>query len=641
MAYLPSINSPEDLKKLDKNALKILCQEIREYIIEVISQTGGHLASSLGAVELAVALHYVFDSPKDKIIWDVGHQAYAHKILTGRREAFKTNRQLNGISGFIKYGESPHDHVTVGHTSTSISAALGIATARDLKKENFHVIAVIGDGALTAGMAFEALNNAGAMKKNMLVILNDNNMSISRNVGAISEYLTKLITQPFYIRLKNQIWDKAGSLPEIGHYIRRAGELIDDGLKAITPGLLFEEMGFDYFGPIDGHNLDLLIDILFRLKHINGPLFLHVLTQKGKGFKPAEKDATTYHGVGQFTIRKEGEVISKSKGISYTKVFSKVLNHLGEKDENIVAITAAMETGTGLDSFHKKFPDRFFDVGIAEQHAVTFGANLARMGLKPVVAIYSTFLQRAYDQIIHDVAIDNLPVIFAIDRGGLVGEDGPTHHGAFDLSYLRLIPNMTIMAPSSAQEFANMLYTAINYSQGPIAIRYPRGAADGEPDVTNLVKYPIGKGEYVLKGSHLALIAVGTMVPMAKKVAELYEQKYGITPTIINARFLKPLDDELLKEVFSAHDLIVTLEENTVVGGLGAAVSEWVHNHFLTHCPILHLGIPDQFIPHGEKDSLMKMIGLVPDKCMEKIEFFEKNIQKKRNINQYEQIDFS
>jgi 1-deoxy-D-xylulose-5-phosphate synthase len=639
MKILPNIDSPADIKELSREELKILCDEIRKYIIDNLSHTGGHLASSLGAVELTVALHYVFDSPTDKIIWDVGHQGYAHKIITGRREAFKTNRQYGGISGFIRYGESPHDHVTVGHSSTSISAALGLATARDLKKENFHVIAVIGDGALTGGMAFEALNNAGALKKNMLVILNDNNMSISRNVGAISEYLTKLITQPLYIRLKNQIWEKAGNLKELGHYIRRAGELIDDGMKAITPGLLFEELGFDYFGPIDGHNLDLLIEILTRLKNINGPLFLHILTQKGKGFKPAENDATTFHGVGTFKIV-NGEVQAKGKGVSYTKIFSKTLLKLAEKDDRIVAITAAMETGTGLDAFHRKFPERFFDVGIAEQHAVTFGANLARMGLRPVIAIYSTFLQRAYDQIIHDVALDCLPVVLAIDRGGLVGEDGPTHHGVFDLSYLRLIPNMVIMAPGSPEEFIHMIYTATQYEKGPIAIRYPRASVEIMPDVRKFESVPIGKANLLHRGEKLALIGIGSTVELARQVGEVYREKFGIRPTIVNMRFVKPLDDETLHAVFSQHEIIVTLEENTIIGGLGSAISEWVHQHFIHHPPILHLGIPDRFVTHGARQLLLEEVGLVPDACIDSIVRFEKNIKTQPNQIAYEELRF-
>ncbi|GAB4179521.1 MAG: 1-deoxy-D-xylulose-5-phosphate synthase [Calditrichia bacterium] len=637
MEILSTINSPADLKQLDRKQLKQLCQELREYIIEVTSKTGGHLASSLGVVELTVALHYVFDSPTDKFVWDVGHQGYPHKILTGRRDQFKTNRTFKGISGFIKYGESPHDHVTVGHSSTSISAALGLAAARDLKKENYHVVSIIGDGALTGGMAFEALNNAGSLKKNMLVILNDNNMSISRNVGAISEYLTKMMTQPFYVRLKNKIWDTAGNWQELGHYIRRAGSLIDDGLKAITPGLLFEELGFDYFGPIDGHNLDLLIDILTRIKNIRGPLFLHVMTQKGKGFSPAERDATTFHGVSQFDIE-DGAFLKKSSGASYTSIFSKAITRLAEKNDSIVAITAAMETGTGLDVFHKKFPDRFFDVGIAEQHAVTFAANLARSGLTPVVAIYSTFLQRAFDQIIHDVALDNLPVVFAIDRGGLVGEDGPTHHGVFDLSYLRMIPNLTLMAPANAQEFVDMLYTATKYATGPVAIRYPRASTRSTFDLSSMHKIPFGQAKISRQGNTVAIIAYGSMVETAEKTAALYEEKYHVSPTVVNLRFLKPLDEKVLKKVLKQHEVVVTLEENALMGGMGSAISEWVHQEFPLHIPMLHLGIRDTFIEQGSREQLLELTELVPEKIVQKINPFLNKFSGEKNQEKYENI---
>lgn len=637
MHFLPQIESPADLKKFTRSELKIIARELRQMIIETVSRTGGHLASSLGAVELTLALHYVFDSPRDKIVWDVGHQAYAHKILTGRRDRFATNRQLGGISGFVRYGESEHDIVTVGHSSTSISAALGLAVARDLLGEQFHVIAVIGDGAMTGGMAFEALNNAGAMKKDLLVILNDNSMSISKNVGALAEYLTRLMTRPFYVRLKNHIWDTAGNFPEVGRHIRKAGKMLDDGIKSITPGLLFEELGFDYFGPIDGHNLDLLINILTRMKSIRGPLLLHVLTQKGRGFEPAEKDATTFHGVGKFQLVND-EVISSRSGITYTEIFSRTIVQLAEKEPRLVAVTAAMETGTGLDEFHRRFPERFFDVGIAEQHAVTFAANMARMGLKPVVAIYSTFLQRAYDQIIHDVAIDNLPVIFAIDRGGLVGEDGPTHHGVFDLSYLRIIPNMTIMAPGDGQEFVQMLHTAVQYTKGPVAIRYPRASLPAEPDYSVTEPVPIGKGIAVLQGEHLVILAIGSMVSLAKEVAEAYHEETGRTPTVINLRFLKPLDHELLFSVFSTHRFAVTLEENTVRGGLGSAISEWLHEHIPMHIPVLHLGIPDEFITHGRRDELLQTVGLISTSCLQSILHWETHLTTQKGNTSYETI---
>jgi len=610
MTYLKNIASPEDLKKLDIHELKILAQEIREKIIDVVSEKGGHLAPSLGVIELTIALHYVFEAPKDKIIWDVGHQAYAHKLITGRTKEFDTLRQYGGISGFPRRKESEYDVFGTGHASTSISSALGIVAARELKGEKFKVVAVIGDGALTGGMAFEGLNNAGHLKKDIMIVLNDNKMSIAKNVGAFRRYLTKISAIPTYHKLRYDVWELINKLPStiVGEEIKELAHKIGDGLKnLIVPTMLFEELGFEYFGPVDGHNISDLIDIFSKVKRIVGPKLVHVLTKKGKGYSPAEGDPTHFHGLGKFN--KTTGLSERGNGPpSYSKVFGDIIVELAENDSKIVAITAAMPTGTGLDNFAAKFPERFFDVGIAEQHAVTFAAGLSTEGLKPVVAIYSTFLQRAFDQLIHDVCLQNLPVIFCMDRGGIVGEDGPTHHGTFDLSYLRIIPNMIIMAPKDEIELKNMLYTAVNYGKGPIAIRYPRGNVYGLPQKKKPKKTPIGKGELLKEGKDVLIIAVGSMVYPSLDAAKILSEK-GIDAAVINARFIKPIDDALIRKEMEGKKLIVTVEENAVNAGFGSAVLEFLQA-INAKKRILNIGIPDKFVEHGNPELLRENLGL-------------------------------
>lgn len=607
-SILDTINSPEDLKKLDIPKLSQLAKELRDFIVSTVCCTGGHLAPSLGAVELTLALHYVFSSPKDKIIWDVGHQAYVHKIITGRKDMFHTLRQFDGISGFPRPDENPHDAFGVGHASTSISAALGMACARDLKGENYSVVAVIGDGAMSGGLAFEGLNNAGALKKNILVIINDNRMSISRNVGALSEYLTALITAPMYNVVKRDIWALTWKLSKLGGKIRGGVRRMEQMLKAaIVPGLLFERLGFRYIGPINGHNIAGLTRVLQEVKKFKDPVLLHVLTTKGKGYRPAEEDAPRFHGLGSFNIY-TGASESSSSVPSYTEVFGKTLVKIVEKHENVVGITAAMALGTGLSYLSEAHPDKFFDVGIAEAHAVTFAGGLASQGYKPVVAIYSTFLQRAYDQIIHDIALQNLPVIFAMDRGGLVGEDGPTHHGSFDLSYLRNIPNLVIMAPKDENELKDMLWTAVQYN-GPIALRYPRGAGEGVEVTESIRILKIGENELIREGTDVVLLAVGRMVRRAVEAASLLAEK-GIVAEVINNRFIKPLEGKSLLKIARRFPLVVTLEDNTVIGGLGSAVAEIFADNGISDTKLLRLGLPDKFIPHGDMALLFRTLGL-------------------------------
>ncbi len=607
-ALLRRINSPADLRTLDIPELRQLAKELRQFIVSTVSCTGGHLAPSLGVVELTLALHYVFDTPRDKIIWDVGHQAYPHKIITGRRDQFATLRQWGGISGFPRREESPYDVFGTGHASTSISAALGVACARDLAGEDYAVVAVIGDGSLSGGLAFEGLNNAGALKRDLLVILNDNRMCISRNVGALAEYLTQLITAPAYNVLKRDIWELTGKLSHLGGHIRTAVRRLEEGLKAvIVPGLLFERLGFRYFGPIDGHNIALLVRILHEVRNLKGPIFLHVLTTKGKGYQPAEKDAPRFHGLGPFSVP-TGETAKASTHRTYTEVFGQTMVEIAAKRPDVVGITAAMELGTGLCRLHEAFPERFFDVGIAEAHAVTFAGGLATQGIKPVVAIYSTFLQRAYDQIVHDIALQKLPVVFALDRGGLVGDDGPTHHGAFDLSYLRSIPNLVVAAPKDENELRHLLWTAVAHD-GPIAVRYPRGEGVGVPVDGEPVLLPIGVSECLRSGQDLAFLAVGPLVYRCLEVAEQFA-KLGISCTVVNARFIKPLDEFMLKQVAERHHLLVTVEDNTVVGGFGSAVGEWLADHGYAHVRLLRLGLPDRFVPHGTPEELFAHLGL-------------------------------
>lgn len=607
----------DEIKKYRMEELTKLSEEIREQLIDVVSQNGGHLASNLGVVELTIALHYVFDSSKDKFIWDVGHQAYVHKILSGRKETLSTIRKYGGISGFPKCKECEDDCFDVGHSSTSISAALGLANARDLKGEKHSVLAIIGDGAMTGGMAFEALNHAGHLKTDMTVILNDNEMSISGNVGAMSTYLNKVRLDPNYTKRKQYVENILNRIPKIGNKVAWTAEKIKDTVKYLmVPGQLFEELGFRYFGPVDGHNLDELIDVLKKIKDIKGPKLIHVITKKGKGYKFAEDNPDKFHGIGSFD-KETGEVKSSSGKISYTKAFSNALLDIAEKDEKIVAITAAMDSGTGTDVFAQKYPHRFYDVGIAEQHAVTFAAALARGGIKPVVAIYSTFLQRAYDQIVHDVALQNVPVIFALDRAGLVGEDGPTHHGVFDISYLRHIPNMAVMAPKDEKELGNMLYSATKYNM-PVSIRYPRGEGTGVIIDRGVFDYiEKGRGELLSSGNDVLFIAVGSMVEEAIKAKEILED-YHISAGVINARFIKPLDENLIIENARDKKLIVTIEENVLKGGFSEEIASLMEDHGIVK-PLLRMGIEDAFIEHGPQSLLREKCGLYGEGIAEKV----------------------
>jgi len=605
---LDKINSPEDVKKLNVPKLATLAKELREFIITSISHTGGHLAPSLGVVELSLVLHYLFNTPKDKIVWDVGHQAYVHKIITGRKDRFSTIRQYKGISGFPKMTESEHDCFGTGHASTSISSALGMAYARDLAGEDNNVISVIGDGALTGGLALEGLNNAGASGKNIIVILNDNEMSISKNVGAFSNYLTTLITMQSYNKLKKEVWSLTGKLSTLGRKIRNIVGRVDESLKSIlVPGLLFERLGFRYFGPIDGHNISRLIRVLKMVKTLKGPMLVHVVTRKGKGYEPAEKNAPVFHGLGAFD-KETGKTVKKSDVPSYNKVFGTTLAEFGEDNDKIVAITAAMALGTGLIHFADKFPDRFFDVGIAEGHAVTFAAGLATQGYKPVVTLYSSFLQRAYDSVIHDVALQKLPVVFGIDRAGLVGDDGPTHHGVFDLSYLRVVPNLVVMAPKDELELKRMLYTATKYDS-PIALRYPRGSGIGVSLDVPIEEMEIGKGEVLATGKDAVIIGIGTIVYNALKAREILLKK-NIDIQVVNARFVKPLDEKLLHEMFDRFKLIFTVEDNAIQGGFGSAVNELLIRSDYNNIELEMLGIPDEFIEQGTPAQLYQQIGL-------------------------------
>jgi 1-deoxy-D-xylulose-5-phosphate synthase len=610
--YLDRVNHPRDLKSLPMSDLKNLCGDIRKFLIEVVSQTGGHLGAGLGSVELAVACHYVFDTPFDKLVWDVGHQAYPHKILTGRKHLLHTIRQLKGLSGFLRRAESEYDTFGAGHASTAISAALGMVAARELTREAYKVVAIVGDGAMTGGLAYEGMNNAGLMKKDMVVILNDNNMSIAPNVWAISNYFTQLISNPSYNRFKAHIYDLTGKLDALGDRIRGVASRVEEGIKVIiTPGMLFEALGFRYFGPVNGHNLPKLIQLLQDVRNYPGPLLVHVITQKGKGYKPAEADVQRLHGVTPFD-KVTGVAHKKAEGApSYTSVFGKALVEIARNDPHVVGITAAMPDGTGLDYLQREIPSRFYDVGIAEQHGVTFAAGLATQGCKPVVAIYSTFLQRAFDQLIHDVAIQKLHVVFVLDRAGLVGADGPTHHGAFDLSYLRLIPGMMIMSPKDESELRDMLFTAVEHADGPVAVRYPRGNGQGVALKSGFERLAIGKGEVVRSGRDVAILAVGSMVSIAVKAAELLT-KEEISAEVVNMRFVKPLDRELLTDIARRFPTVVTVEDNTVFGGFGSAIAEH-YASFPGKIPklIIH-GIPDQFIEHGAPAELQNDLLLDP-----------------------------
>lgn len=616
-ALLNRIEKPEDVKALTVRELEQLASELRHFIIDTVSQNGGHLAPNLGTVELTLALYSVFSFPRDKLVWDVGHQAYTHKILTGRRDAFKTLRKKGGITGFPNRSESVYDAFGVGHASTSISAALGMALARDAKGEKNQVIAVIGDGALTGGESFEALNNAGDLGTKLIVILNDNEMSIDANVGAMSEYLSRIRIAPQYARAKRDMGSLLMSIPHIGDKVYKTASHLKDGVRSVlVPGSLFEEMGFHYIGPIDGHNIALLEEVLTSAKEMEGPVLIHIHTVKGKGYKPAEQAPEKFHGVGCFDPSTGKSAKKAGCAPSYTSVFSKALIDLAKDRPDILAITAAMPSGTGLKAFGQAYPKRFFDVGIAEEHAMTLAAGMAAAGMHPVIALYSTFAQRAYDQLIHDVCLQNLPVTLCLDRAGLVGEDGPTHHGVFDLSYLRQMPNMCVMAPKDEEELRHMLATAIAI-EGPAAVRYPRGAGLGVPLTDSLETLPVGKAEVLQEEGDIAFLAVGTMVEKAKEAAAILKEE-GIEAAVVNMRFIKPLDTELLGEMARTKKLLITAEENVLAGGFGSAVAEYLADHGI-EVPLLRFGIPDRFIEQGTRRELLSLCGLQPDEMAERI----------------------
>lgn len=612
--YLDRINEANDIKKIEPEAYDALASEIRSFIIESVSEHGGHLASNLGVVELTMALHLCMDFPNDKLIWDVGHQAYTHKLLTGRKEDFSGLRTFGGMSGFPKHKESPCDAFDTGHSSTSISAALGYARARDLKGEDRTVVAVIGDGSLTGGMAYEALNNVSHLKSNMIIVLNDNKMSISENVGGLSKHLTALRTRESYMDFKMDVEKKLKQIPHVGDSVARSVKKSKDSIRQLfVKGGFFEDFGIKYIGPIDGHDIKEMVRVLNALKRLNEPVVMHVVTQKGRGYVPAEKNPSAFHGVGSFDIA-TGESLA-SKSLTYTSVFSKTICRLGKAHPDVVTICAAMPDGTGLTAFKKHFPGRFFDVGIAEQHAVTFAAGLAAGGMHPFVAVYSSFLQRAYDQIIHDVCIQNLPVVLCVDRAGLVGADGETHQGIFDLSYLSMIPNMTVCAPKNKYELYDMLYFAYQY-RGPIAIRYPRGSAyEGFKNMRPPIEY--GKSELMFEGEKIALVAVGSMVQTAVQVREKLLDK-GINATVVNARFVCPLDTECLDRLSRDHQWIVTMEENVLKGGFGEACGDYL---LAKHedVRLIHVGVPDVYVEHGGVDQLKKTLHMDADSIVERI----------------------
>jgi 1-deoxy-D-xylulose-5-phosphate synthase len=617
---LEAINKPQDLKKLSFEQMRVLAEEIRHFLICSVSKTGGHLAPNLGVVELTIAIHKIFNSPVDKIVWDVGHQSYVHKILTGRHNEFSSLRQFGGISGFPKISESVHDSFGTGHSSTSISAALGMSLARDIVNDKENVLAVIGDGSLTGGQAYEALNHAGHSGTNMIVILNDNEMSIAKNVGAISEYLSKMRTEPKYTKVKQDIEFLLRRIPAIGDTVAKTVERVKDSLRyLLVPGVLFEELGFNYIGPIDGHNLELLCEVLEKAKKMQGPILIHVLTCKGKGYKPAECNPGKFHGVGPYCVE-SGEVIKNGNNPTYSSVFGDTLLDLAKQDSRIVAITAAMPEGTGLKKFAAAFPKRFFDVGIAEQNAVTMAAGMAVKGMKPVVALYSTFSQRAYDQILHDICLQKLPVIFALDRAGIVGDDGPTHHGLFDYSFLRHIPNLVIMAPKDEDELRHMLLTAINMN-GPVAIRYPRGSGLGVPIDKPLQAISISCAEELNSGTDVVFLAVGSMVEPCQSASKLLVSK-GISAGVVNARFIKPLDEQLIRKLSRDVGVIVTVEENTLTGGFGSAVLEYINTQSFNWVKVLRLGFPDKFIEQGARTQLLEKYGLTAEAIAAEVNSF-------------------
>jgi 1-deoxy-D-xylulose-5-phosphate synthase len=608
-SLLSQIDSPADLRKMRLTDLPLLAQEIREEIIGTVSKVGGHLASSLGVVEVTLALHYVFDTPRDRLIWDVGHQTYAHKLITGRRQNFHTLRQCGGIGGFPRREESPYDAYGTGHSGTSISAALGMAQARCLKGEGHKVIAVIGDGSMTAGLAFEGLNQAGAMNKDLIIILNDNELSISPNVGALSSYLNRLMTGHLATRLRDKIKRFLKGLPGIGNAALKSVRYAEETLKGFfLPGLLFEELGFKYVGPLPGHKLDSLVENFRNIKQLRGPILVHVITTKGKGYAPAEKDPVTFHGASPF-VPASGEILQQKGGcLSYTEVFGRTMLKLGRENPRLIGITAAMPQGTGLDAFAAEFPDRFFDVGIAEQHGITFAAGLAAEGFIPVVAIYSTFMQRAYDQILHDVCLQKLPVVLALDRGGIVGADGPTHHGLFDFSYLRHIPNLVVMAPKDENELQHMLKTAVHCGQ-PVSLRYPRGNGWGGLLDPQMKELSIGQAEILERGKEIVILAIGSTVKAALEAAAMLRER-GLAATVVNARFVKPLDQEVICSLAAETKRLITVEENALQAGFGSAVLELLEEKHLTDIPCKRLGIPDIFIEHGPQDVLRHRYGI-------------------------------
>lgn len=613
---LERIEGPWDVRDLNAQELKLLAAEIRQFLIEKISVTGGHLASNLGVVELTIALYLAFDLPKDKVIWDVGHQSYTHKILSGRREMFDELRKFGGISGFPKRKESPYDSFDTGHSSTSISAGLGMAQGRDLLGEDYAIVSVIGDGALTGGMAYEALNNAAHLKKNFIIVLNDNNMSISENVGGMSKYLNGIRSDAGYNKLKKRVSSALSEIPVVGEELVKKISKTKNSIKQLfIPGMLFENMGITYLGPVDGHDVTAMVKILKEARKMDHAVLVHVLTKKGKGYAPAERYPSRFHGVEPFDVR-TGKSKNEKVYPTYTDVFSKKICQLAEEYPRMVAITAAMPDGTGLNAFHKRFPDRFFDVGIAEQHAVTSAAGMAAAGLKPVVAVYSSFLQRGYDQVLHDVCIQNLPVVFALDRAGLVGSDGETHQGIFDLSYLTSIPNMTVLAPKNLWELQKDLEYAVLEHDGPITIRYPRGQAyRGLKEYDEPIIY--GKGEVLVQGSEIALLAVGSMVSTAEHVREkLLSQGYDCT--LVNARFIKPVDEELVKQLTKDHRLIVTMEENVLQGGFGLQVTAYVHQ-YEPNVKVLNIALPDAYVEHGNVSLLREMLEIDSDSVIRKI----------------------
>lgn len=624
---LEKIQKPNDIKKIPADQLPALAEEIREFIIESLSKTGGHLASNLGVVELTIAMHRVFDLPKDKLIWDVGHQSYTHKILTGRKDGFETLRREGGISGFPKRSESDCDVFDTGHSSTSISAGVGYVRARELKKENYSVVSIIGDGALTGGMAYEALNNAASLKSNFIIVLNDNEMSITENVGGMSSYLSGLRTASAYTGFKMDVTKALNRIPGIGPGMVDAMRKTKSSIKQIIiPGMLFEDMGLTYLGPVDGHNIPQLIKTFQEAKRSEGPILVHVLTQKGRGYEPAMRHPARFHGAGPFDV-KTGLPVGKSNP-TYTDVFSTVMRKMGDRRKDVAAVTAAMMTGVGLKRFSNMFPDRCFDVGIAEEHAVTFAAALSLGGITPVVAIYSSFLQRAYDQIMHDVCMQNLHVVFAIDRAGLVGYDGETHHGIFDLSYLGSMPNMTILAPKNLWELSDMIKFAVDYD-GPIAVRYPRGEA-----YAGLKEFraPIclGKSEVIHEGSRVALLAVGSMVKMAEEVQKQLKERMDMDAALVNARFVKPIDEELLRSFADTYELVVTLEENVKDGGFGERVLAFAEEEDLPF-GVEIIALPDRFIPHGSVSYQMKQVGFTPEDICGRIEeYYRKQGQEER-----------